>query len=194
MSVRLAEEIANTGKTKIAVVDFTDLQGNITELGRFLAEEVSAVLVQAGKRFEVIDRVHLKSILREHKLSLTGLIDPATVKKLGRITGADAIVTGTTIPLGENMRVIVKVLDTETAKIISASSADIGGTQAIKDLLARKIATPAIGAGSTSTTSGEMVSTIQKVESYGITLELNGCRLSGTSYNLQARDYKQWKG
>jgi hypothetical protein len=40
---RLAEEIAATvtkvGLKNIAILDFTDLQGNTPELGRFLAEE-----------------------------------------------------------------------------------------------------------------------------------------------------------
>ena len=181
LSISMAEKIANSGERTIAVVDFVDVQGNITELGRYLAEEFSVGLAGANKGFEVIDRTYLKSILKEHKLSLTGLIDSATVKKLGKITGADAIVTGTTIPLGNIVRVTVKVLDTETARVISASAANIGNTQAIKNLLASKIMTPVVRAGRPSSAPGEMVATIQKVESHNFTFELKECRLSGNS-------------
>jgi len=55
-----------------------DLQGNVTELGRFLAEELSGALVNDSRGFRVIDRAHLKAILQEHKLAATGLIDPQT--------------------------------------------------------------------------------------------------------------------
>ena len=79
------------------------------------------------------------------------------------------------------MRVIVKVLDTETARVISASAAAVGSTRAIKDLLARKIAAPAIGTGRPSTAPGGMVSTIQKKEFNYFTFELLECRRSGTS-------------
>jgi len=65
----MAGKIADAGKKTIAVADFTDLQGNVTELGRFLAEEFSVALAGAGTRFEVVDRIHLKSIIMEHKLS-----------------------------------------------------------------------------------------------------------------------------
>jgi TolB-like protein len=135
----LADRIAQVGKKRIAVVDFTDLQGNVTELGRFLAEEFSVALVGAGKGFEIIDRVHLKSILAEHKFALTGVIDPKTARELGKIAGVDAIVTGSITPFGDNIRVSFKVLDTETAMIIAASSGNIARTAAINELLARGI-------------------------------------------------------
>ena len=41
ISSTITESIAKSGKKTIAVVDFTDLQGNVTELGRFIAEELS---------------------------------------------------------------------------------------------------------------------------------------------------------
>jgi len=139
ISSALAENIARAGKKMIAVVDFTDLQGNVTELGRFLAEEFSVAFASAGKGFEVVDRTHLKSILAEHKLSTTGLIDPQTARKLGQIAGVDALVTGTITPFGDSIRLSVKILDTATARVIGASSGDIAKTKAIEELLARGI-------------------------------------------------------
>lgn len=139
ISSAIAESIAKSGKKTIAVVDFTDLQGNVTELGRFLAEEFSVTLAGAGKGFEVVDRTHLKSILAEHKLSATGMIDPQTAKKLGQIAGVGAIITGSVTPFGDSVRISVKVLATDTAKIIGASSGDIAKTKAIEELLARGI-------------------------------------------------------
>ena len=40
LSAFMGGQITSAGKKTIAVVDFTDLQGNVTELGRFLAEEI----------------------------------------------------------------------------------------------------------------------------------------------------------
>lgn len=139
LSSVMTVNIANAGKKTVAVVDFTDLQGNVTELGRFLAEEFSVALAGSGKGFEVVDRTHLKSIITEHKLSATGLIDPTTARKLGKIAGVEALITGTITPFGDSIRLSVKVLDTETAKMISASSGNIAKTKAIEELLARGI-------------------------------------------------------
>lgn len=127
--------LANT----IAVVDFTDLQGNVTELGRFLAEEFSVKLATSGKSFEVVDRTHLKSIIKEHKLSETGIIDSATARKLGSIAGVEALVTGTMTPFGDTIRLSAKILDTETAKIITAQTMNIPKTGALTELVNRSI-------------------------------------------------------
>ena len=139
LSTTMAENITKAGMKKIAVVDFVDLQGNITELGRFIAEELSVALAGSRKGFRVVDRAHLKTILKEHKLGITGLIDPTTAKKLGQISGADALVTGTITPFGDSVRLTAKVLDTNTGDVIDASSADIAKTKAIEELLSRGI-------------------------------------------------------
>ena len=131
----LADDIAASGKKSIAVVDFTDLKGNPTELGRFLAEEFSVALTRTHKGFEVIDRAHLKAILAEHKLASTGLIDPATAKKLGQIVGADILLTGTMTPFSETVRIAVKALVTDTARIVAADSADLPKTKTINELI-----------------------------------------------------------
>ncbi len=139
LSSALAESIVTSGKRSIAVVDFTDLQGNVTELGRFLAEEFSASLSELGKGFEVVDRTHIKSLLKEHQLAQTGLIDPQTARKLGEIAGVQALVTGTLTPFGDSIHLAVKVLDTATAKVIGASRGDIAKTKAIEELLTKGI-------------------------------------------------------
>ena len=78
-------------------------------------------------------------ILAEHKLASTGLIDPATAKKLGQIVGADALVTGTMTPFSETVRVAVKVLATDTASIVSADTIDLPKTSTIAELLGNKM-------------------------------------------------------
>ncbi len=139
LAAAMTARLATVNKSAVAVVDFTDLEGNVTQLGRFLAEELSAALVGAGSGFELVDRTHLKSILQEHKLAATGIIDPATARRLGEIAGVDALVTGTLTPFGDSVRVAAKVLDTETAKVLSAERINIAKTQAIAELLATGI-------------------------------------------------------
>jgi len=152
LSSKMAESIVKSGKKTIAVVDFVDLQGNVTELGRFLAEEFSVALAATEKGFEVVDRTHLKSILSEHKLSSTGIIDPATARKLGQIAGVGALVTGSITPFGDSVRLSVKVLDTATARVFGASSGDIAKTKAIEELLNRGIESTSAAAGTSGST------------------------------------------
>jgi TolB-like protein len=181
LSSTLAESIVTSGKKSIAVVDFTDLQGNVTELGRFLAEEFSVALSEAGKGFEVVDRIHLKSLLKEHQLAQTGLIDPKTARKLGEIAGVHALITGTITPFGDSIRLAVKVLDTSTAKVIGASRGDIAKTKAIEELLAKGIETGAkVTEGSSQTIPSSVKPKAQaKAEVQDFTFEAKQCKWSG---------------
>ena len=135
----IAKQIAKTSRKqvqRVAVVDFTDLQGNVTELGRFIAEELSVNLARSGKHFEIIDRMHLKSVIEEHKFNMSGLVDPQTAKQLGKIAGVDAIVTGKLTPFGDNVRVSCAVIATATAKMIASGKTSIAKTRTIEQLLA----------------------------------------------------------
>ncbi|HEX6201385.1 MAG TPA: hypothetical protein VF100_00195, partial [Thermoanaerobaculia bacterium] len=47
LSRELAAQLGVRGVQRVAVVDFTDLRGEVNELGRFLAEELSVALNQS---------------------------------------------------------------------------------------------------------------------------------------------------
>ena len=144
VAVSLARDINAGNRHTITVADFTDLQGNVTELGRFISEELSTQLVIDAKSFTVVERLQLAAILKEHQISVSGLVDPSTIRKLGQFTGVDAIVTGTLVPFSDSVRLTAKVLDVSTAKMMAVSTADLPRTKAIDDLLSRGIATVAL--------------------------------------------------
>ncbi len=180
----LAVRISASGHKTVAVVDFTDLEGNVTQLGRFLAEEISVDLTEASKGFEVIERTHLKVILQEHKLSESGLIDPQTARKVGQIAGADALVTGTITPLGDTIRLSVKVLDTQTAKMIAAASENIPKTPAIAALMGEQAAgshTSVVQTepGPTRNSSAPASVGAVSAQATGFVFSVQGCRRAG---------------
>ena len=176
LSSALSENLTKGTIKTIAIVDFTDLQGNITELGRFLAEELSGDLASSGRGFEVVDRAHLKTILAEHKLSVSGLLDPNTVKKLGQIAGVGGIVTGSVTPFGESVRLSCKIIATDTAKVIGASKVDIPKTKAIEELLGRGIqGESAQASSSTQTSIGKPQDTVEKTTGEKKTFEAGNC-------------------
>src|SRR5882724_1241860 len=73
---KLAASIKEQGKKKVTVADFTDLDGASSELGRYIAEQLTVNLVISKRDFSVLDRANLKSILAEHKLTTQGLVNP----------------------------------------------------------------------------------------------------------------------
>jgi hypothetical protein len=199
-SSTLAAKIGESGRKRVAVVDFTDLQGNVTDLGRYLAEELSGALVNDSRGFRVIDRAHTKAILQEHKLAATGLIDPQTARQLGKIAGVDTLVTGTiTSAFGETVRVLIKALDVETADIIAQCTAEIPKTDAIKIMIGPGIQ----GASSDGTASNppepQKPSGAVSVEANDLLFVMKTCsKSSGTitcqgSITNQARERRQFR-
>ena len=187
LSSQMAEKIAGKGKKTVAVVDFTDLEGNVTQLDQFIAEEFSVALASAGKGFRVIDRTRLKSIIKENKLAATGLIDPATASKLGKIAGVDALVTGTLTPFGDNVRLTVKVLNSETADIIDSAKSNFAKTQAIDELLGKEIPSESAAnasSGGTKQVSDKKAATSQIVKD--ILFDVQECKVSGNALMCRA--------
>lgn len=181
IATKMAQNIANAGKSRVAVVDFTDLQGNVTELGRFIAEEFSVALLNAGQKFEVVDRGHLRTLLKEHKLSSTGLIDPETAQKLGKIAGVEALITGSITPFGDSVRLATKILDVNTAKMIGANSGNIPKTAAISELLGKNLSstTGTLGTSSSSSDSPTVV------HDEGFTFKILQCKQLGNEITCE---------
>lgn len=139
LSSSLSQFVDQSQRKTVAVVDFTDLKGCVTELGRYMAEDISVALARNARGFKVIDRTNLKVLLAEHKLASTGIIDPATARKLGQIAGVDALVTGTIAPLSDTVHVSAKVLDTKTAMVLGGTTVDMPKTKNVQELLAKGV-------------------------------------------------------
>jgi len=134
----MAEKVVASGIRTVAVVDFTDLQGNVTELGKLIAEGFLAALINSDKGLAVVDKSRFEGILKAHKLTASGITDPNAAKKLGKVASVDAIVTGTVIPFGNTVRTSAKLLLTQTGKVICAYRENIPKPKAIKELLAKR--------------------------------------------------------
>ena len=94
--------------------------------------------------FEVYERLSLHTLMEEHKLGMSGLMEEETIAEIGRIRGVQAIVTGSVIKFGDIISVTAKVIDVETAKIIKSSDIKVGNINAISpeiDKLAWELAT-----------------------------------------------------
>lgn len=136
--VELMEENTSSAgapeKIRIAVLDFPDLGGNVTGLGRFVAEELTTRLFLT-RRFEVIERQLLNKVLDELKLSAAGFVDSSSAQELGKILGVSAVVSGTLSQLSTTVRVNARVITTSTGMIVAAASVELPKDEGVMQLL-----------------------------------------------------------
>lgn len=120
-------------KLKVAVVDFTNADGSSCGLGSVIAEEMTTKLFRSG-RYQVIERRQLKKILEEQNMSMTDLIDPNSAAQLGKVLGAQGIVTGTLTQSAEQYRVNARVILVQSATLVSAADVKISRTTEVNQL------------------------------------------------------------
>jgi hypothetical protein len=158
---KIGKSLASQGFKSVAAIDFTDLQGQPTELGRFLSEELAVEIVSTGG-VSMVDRANIKSILAEHKLTEEGLVDPANAKKLGEFAGVDAILIGNVTALDDGVVLMVKAIATSSAQIVAAGKIKFPKTSEMQQLLNRGISgSTAIASSRASGTGGESGTTYQ---------------------------------
>ncbi len=121
--------------SKIAVIEFSNLQGRTTHLGRYVAEELITRLFRSGE-FEVIERQLLNRVLQEQELSLTGILDEASVVKLGKLLGVQAIATGTITDLGKTVKINARLISTLTGKVFAVAAVMLPKDETIRRLMA----------------------------------------------------------
>lgn len=175
LSRQISNEIIENRKTRIAVVEFANIRGEITDVGRLLSEELITRLYQT-KKFRVIERQLLNKVIAEQKLSLTGTIDPQSAQRLGELLGVDAIVSGTVTDLGQNMRVNARLINTQTGEIFAAAS-----TQVPKSALGNLVDDAGPSSPPIASKPKEKEPAKKIVEARFFAFELSQCRLSGTS-------------
>lgn len=139
----LAKGVDTNEKSKIAILEFSDISGYRSALGKFLAEElVTALASLEPPRFEVVERSQLAKVLAEQKLSESSLLDPETVVRIGKILGIQGIVTGTLADLGATVRVNARLISAETASILSAVAVSLDNEGTVKHLLRQSAGAP----------------------------------------------------
>ena len=103
----------------IAIKDFEVIMGRNKEVGKYVQEDITTALVNSGQ-FNVVERLKLQSVLDELKLTQLGLTDPEGAKQVGKLLGADVILTGTLAATGEEWNVNLRLINTESGLITSA--------------------------------------------------------------------------
>ncbi len=113
-------------RLSIAILPFV-AKGLGGELGEIdLLDKLTTVFVNLN-RFKVIERAQLEKILEEQKLGLTGIVDASTAAQIGKNIGVDAVVCGSIVRAGNSASIDARLVDTETAAIITAKDAYSNG-------------------------------------------------------------------
>jgi hypothetical protein len=100
-------------ETKLALLNFN----SPTEaFSRYALDELAAVFVANG-RLLIVDRTDIDLIRAETAFQLSGEVNDESAQSIGKMLGAQSILSGSLTELGGVYRFMVKVLNVETARV-----------------------------------------------------------------------------
>ena len=87
-------------------------------------EKISDILfasLSASPQIHLVDRADIKKVLEEQGLNLSGMVNPGQATKVGHLTGAKILVTGSVIEVDKSLYLVAKIIGTETSRVLGAS-------------------------------------------------------------------------
>ena len=91
------------------------------DLGAKVSDLLFAKLA-AKPDFYLVERTDLKKILEEQQLNLTGAVKADEAVKVGQLTGAKIIITGSVIQVEKKLYLTAKIIGTENSRVVAASA------------------------------------------------------------------------
>jgi TolB-like protein len=134
---QITQSLSEQQLSKIAVVEFPDIEGKPSALGKYLSEELTTRLFKTG-RFQLIERQLINKIMEEQKLSAMGLVDEKTARQIGSILGVDAITTGTITDLNTSVKINARLIASGTGSIFSVASIQVPMSREVEILLGKR--------------------------------------------------------
>jgi TolB-like protein len=139
LAQQISSNMVKTGKKKIAVVEFSDLDGMVTAFGQHLAEElITELFLISPGQFEVVERRQLMKVLSEQRLTMSGLLDAKAMESVGKILGIEAIVTGSMTDLDSSIKINARMIGIETARVFAVARTSIPKIGIVAKLMAKE--------------------------------------------------------
>ena len=88
--------------------------------GAKVSDILFATLVAEPDLF-LVDRDELSKVVEEQQLNLSGAIKPGEATRVGQLTGAKLLVTGSVVQVDKSLYLVAKVIGTETSRVAGAS-------------------------------------------------------------------------
>lgn len=136
IATQIVERTRADGKATIGISTFTHSDGTCSDLSNYVSEFVVDSLFNAGQgKIDIIERSQLSAIFREMELVFDGTIAPDAAKRLGEIEGVDALVTGSLIQFGEQVKVQARMISTQDGRLFATARSDFPSVGSVAQMM-----------------------------------------------------------
>ena len=131
-----AEEVSDRMLTA-AILPFSERGEGVKDMGVQVSDLLFAKVLETSPDLMLVERQELKKILDELHLSATGMVSSDTASKLGKLTGAQILITGSVFKISNKNYFVAKIIGVETGRV---SGTSVNGKDAL-DNICSKLAT-----------------------------------------------------
>ena len=103
-----------------AIFAFEERGAGVKDEGAKVSDILFAKLV-ADPNLVLVDRQDLKKTLDEHESNMSGMVTPDQAVKVGKLTGAKILITGSIIEADKTLYLVAKIIGTETSRVLGES-------------------------------------------------------------------------
>ena len=122
----------------VAVLPFSERGSGITEQGAQVGDLMFAELVK-NPNIWMVERAEMEKIMEELQLNASGMVSQDQAAKIGQLTGAKILVTGSIFKIKDKTFIVGKVIGTETSRVMGDSVNGNQGLQELSDKLSKKL-------------------------------------------------------
>jgi len=161
IEIRATSDYLNGRLAKGIKIVFLNFQSNCPAVSEYIIDGLIENTVNDGI-FKAVDRQNLTLIQQEMKFQLSGEVSDESAQEIGKLLGAQTIVSGAITPLGNSYRLRVRAISVQSAEIQGQFNRDIIKSRRLVELQENCGSTftqTSYPAGNTSATSAVVSST-----------------------------------
>jgi hypothetical protein len=140
------------------MVAFINISGGYPDLAEYILGDLSKHGVNDGV-FSVVDRTLLNQVREELKFNWSGEVDDSSAQEIGRMLGAQTIVSGSVRKLGSLYRLEIKAIEVQTARVQGQWNKNVPNSMTIAALTATSTGSTAPASSDTKIASGSTTAT-----------------------------------
>lgn len=120
---QLSTDIEKNGVSRVAILPLYNFRyKKARPIGNYLTEKLTISLYKTGST-TVVERTQLDKVMAEVRLTNSGRFEDASVKRIGKLLGVDAVIMGSYTELGSRLlEVNSRIINVETGEIVGAGT------------------------------------------------------------------------
>jgi len=112
--------MAAEGPVPSALLPFMERGNTVKGLGEKVSELLFADFAESDSIW-LVDRQDMDRTLSEQELSASGMVNPDQAIKIGTLTGAKVLISGSVFEMDKKLHIVAKIIGTETSRTLGAS-------------------------------------------------------------------------